>query len=403
MNFRKHLLLKRKVISSLIVFCIYAVIGIMYISIRSTQMDKEHIRLIESLDKIEVNFYNARIEIDKSIINNKNSTKEHINRIISRAHINIEQIHKSLLSKDCDDKLLFALKVEIDNLTKETGKNRLSNLNEIHKNFNNIFPKINKNIHKSIKSDNSRFKLEIFIFSCILILCLICAIIFILNLINKLITADRLIINNTIKIEEEERNRIAMDLHDDLGAQLSSISLYTKLLEREYANNDKISEKIKHIKTLSKQALNSAQIVISNLKPEHISKHYLLDALDKLIYRNNKLNQQIIEIDSLDFNTELEKTTEIILYRISTELLNNTLKHSKAKNIKIRISNNKNIVYYIYQDDGIGFNLDKYDNNKNMGLQNIKKRVDMLGGICKFESEKHKGMQFSLEFNRFKK
>lgn len=403
MNFRKHLRLKHKIILSLIAFCTYTIIGMLYVSTRSSQKDKDHIVTIESLDKIEVNFYNAIIKINRNIIEDKKNNKTNIDHIINKIHLNIQRITDNNLSKHSEDKLLYILGLEVDKLLITSDLLKLELIDNIHHNFNVVFPKVSKKIHSRIKSDNRRFNFEIFVFSCILVICLLLSIIFILSLINKLITTDRLIINNTIKIEEEERNRIAMDLHDDLGAQLSSISLYAKLLEREYVHVDKIGAKIKHINSLSKQALKSAQIVISNLKPEHISKHKLITALDKFLYRNNKLNDLKFSIHSINFTIDLEKTSEIILYRISTELINNTIKHSKAQRSTIEIYNKRNIVHYIYEDDGKGFDTTANKSANSMGLQNIRKRVDMLGGICKFESEKDKGMKFTLEFNRFKK
>ncbi len=104
----------------------------------------------------------------------------------------------------------------------------------------------------------------------------------------------------------------------------------------------------------------------------------------------------LTNIENKRFNYDLE----ISLYRIVTELLNNSAKHADAKNIKLEIFEKRNLIQLEYKDDGIGFSMENYHNEggyKGMGLENIRSRIKSLNGQFLINTEPGKGIHVFIQ------
>jgi len=186
-----------------------------------------------------------------------------------------------------------------------------------------------------------------------------------------------------------------------MGSLLSSIGLYIKLLQAEKYDNKGVVKKMDQLRQISDQAYSSFEEVIDNLNPACLNKYGLVKSLADLFDKINNTGEVYFELLVENLHHRLLPTTEIILYRICNELINNTLKHSGAKTARIILSNNRNKISLRYTDDGIGFNpvIDYYQNGGKTGLKNLESRVESLGGTYNMKSNPDQGVDIHIQFS----
>ncbi|MGZ2368380.1 sensor histidine kinase [Ancylomarina sp. YFZ004] len=205
--------------------------------------------------------------------------------------------------------------------------------------------------------------------------------------ISKRQETERKILNAVIETEETERKRFAKDLHDSIGPLLSSINLYLSALKQ---TDEK--EKKESIIKVSREAVNEALVSIkeisNNLSPHILSDFGLEKAINSFTQKLQVSERINISFHAENLNERLNEQVEVVIYRVVTELIHNTIKHAKAENIEINISREEDELKLIYIDDGIGFDIRKLESDKanGMGLYNILSRVRSLNGIHKMKS-----------------
>lgn len=184
---------------------------------------------------------------------------------------------------------------------------------------------------------------------------------------------------NTVKTEENERNRISKELHDDVTSQLSIINLNVHLLKQKMASNKDMFKIIDHIETSLKKSTERTRSISHELMPLILKKFGLHHALQEL---EDSVN--ITEIFNLDItNSHIIQINDhfkiLHIYRIIQELVNNALKYSKAKNVHISFEEEQDLnIKMTYSDDGIGFDAKKVKGG--LGLSNMNTRVTLLDG-----------------------
>lgn len=198
---------------------------------------------------------------------------------------------------------------------------------------------------------------------------------------------EREVLNAIISTEENERHRFARDLHDTIGPLLSSIRLYLSTLFKTQSQERK-EELIK----LSDEAINEAVLsvrqITNNLSPQTLTDYGIVSALNSFIQKINASSH--IKIDFLvnGFEYRVPKEVELALYRIATELINNSIKHSGGSNIYIMLDDSQGDVDMIYKDDGKGIIKDNsVELSKGMGLKNINIRLKSLNGVFTINTE----------------
>jgi signal transduction histidine kinase len=211
--------------------------------------------------------------------------------------------------------------------------------------------------------------------------------------------AEHKMLFKTVEIEEQERNRYSRELHDGLGPLLSTIKMYLQRLS-ETGDIDKIRFIASESEQRVKLAIQTMREVSHGLSPLNLSNSGYVKALEDFIRGINKLQELTIDF-SYNNNTRFGDFYEIILYRITTELINNTLKHANARDAEIVLNytiKNKS-VSMTYRDNGKGFDAATVmDTSSGMGLMNIDQRIRILGGRFIIESETGKGVIIYLEF-----
>ena len=133
-----------------------------------------------------------------------------------------------------------------------------------------------------------------------------------------------------------------------------------------------------------------------NMMPESLLKFGLIQAIQDYCESINE--SKILQLTFKDFgiNKRLENDTEIILYRVIQELVNNAIKHAQAENIMIQLVKNDNHITLTVEDDGKGFDVKTLEKIKSFGLNNIQSRVDYLKGNLEIDSKQNIGTSFYI-------
>lgn len=185
---------------------------------------------------------------------------------------------------------------------------------------------------------------------------------------------------------EEERQRIARDLHDSVSHEL--LGLKNVADGKQVATNLKIDSIINDIRSISR-----------NLHPIMFDKIGLKTSVEQLIERAQLVNDFMVTSE-IDYNGLLSNSEELQVYRIIQEALSNVIKYADAIAAKISIFERDNIVFIEIQDNGKGFNYDEVINSsKSFGLHNIIGRSIAIGGEAKITSNKN-GTMVAIEIKK---
>lgn len=177
---------------------------------------------------------------------------------------------------------------------------------------------------------------------------------------------------------EEERNRISRELHDQISSDLLVIKLGLQQLENNSLENSNIQ--IFELKDNVSKALIDVQNISRNLYPQTLEKYGIKYALEEVVNQYNKVASGLVISLECKIN-KLDRLESTLTYRVVQELLNNAVKHSKAKMILLKLEKRNN-VFLTYKDDGIGIDKDKLKTGS--GLLGIENRVKALGGKLLF-------------------
>jgi len=204
---------------------------------------------------------------------------------------------------------------------------------------------------------------------------------------NKLTAMDSMIAG-----QEQERARIAKDLHDSLGGLLSSVKSYFQASQQK---DDKNKSKVIQTATLIDQAASEVRRISHNMMPHALTLSGLKDAISDIAERLEQEKYKVtLELNELP---KLNQTQEIMIYRLVQELIYNVKKHAEANDVFIQLYTHKNTVHLTIEDDGKGFDLQKMDNN-GLGLESVKSRVAYLNGEVVWDSQPGKGTTVNVSF-----
>ncbi|MEZ5195471.1 MAG: tetratricopeptide repeat protein [Bacteroidales bacterium] len=193
--------------------------------------------------------------------------------------------------------------------------------------------------------------------------------------------------------QEEERKRIAKDLHDGLGVILSTVKMHFSLLKEKSPDNKPLIEKASK---LLEQATGDVRRISHNMMPGLLTKLGLYEAAEELFDKVNEIEGLEAHIRIEGEQARLPENTEIMLYRIIQEMVNNTIKHANAKNLVLSMEINPGQLLLKYSDDGTGFNVDDKLAQKSIGLSSIQSRVSFLNGTEEIESSEGNGVTYTI-------
>ena len=186
--------------------------------------------------------------------------------------------------------------------------------------------------------------------------------------------------------EERERKRVAMELHDNLGVLLSATKMqFSEIHDKDPANKELIEKASKYIE----QASTDVRKISHNLMPGLLTKLGLFEALEELFENLGDTDKLEAYFEVVGPKNRLPENTEIMLYRIVQEMVNNTLKHAEADSIDMTMVVQPDEVNISYSDNGKGFNVDEVLKKKTLGMQNIQSRVKFMDGMMNIDSNGH--------------
>ncbi len=210
---------------------------------------------------------------------------------------------------------------------------------------------------------------------------------------------EKMFLNTIIQTEEKERKRFAKDLHDGLGPLLSTVKMSVSSLA-QMKHNEASREIVENTELVINEAIKSLKEISDNLSPHVLNNFGLVRALSNFSNKINITKTIRINLVSNLKDDRFDNNVEVVLYRVVCELINNTIKHAKAKKIDLSLTKDVDYLTIIYQDDGKGFNVAKIIEQpatSGMGFSNIYSRINSLKGEINIESEHKKGTRVTIK------
>ncbi len=208
----------------------------------------------------------------------------------------------------------------------------------------------------------------------------------------------RELLESVVRSQEAERHRIARDLHDHLGQQLTGLRLALADVAKSLGDEPHLMEKVEKAKNISRQLDSDVSLLAFELHAKTLGEQGLIAALEQFVSEWSRNYQ--IRADFHAVNPSARKRmpgeVETHLYRIAQEALNNTLKYAKAASVSVLLEIRSDEIRLIVEDDGIGFDLDstaKAERKpaRGLGLTSMKERADLLGGRLEIETRPGRG------------
>jgi len=199
--------------------------------------------------------------------------------------------------------------------------------------------------------------------------------------------------------QEDERRRIARELHDEAGQALTGINFNLETIIKSIPDGlENLKDQILEIKKQINRTYQEMRRMSHRLHPAILSELGLEPALES--YLSDVANYSGLDIDfrMIGFEKRLDNETETVLYRIAQEVVTNTLKHSGAEYFRLSIIKSYPRIIFLAEDDGVGFDVNTLDKRHNaLGLLGIRERVAQLGGAFAIRSSHDDGTKIRIE------
>ncbi len=208
--------------------------------------------------------------------------------------------------------------------------------------------------------------------------------------------------NKIMQVQEEERKRIAYELHDDTAQYLSILKMQIgALAESAEIQSPKLKERLQFLEKDADRAFNDVRRYSHELRPTVLEHQGLAAALEQIATDYNKLGQLSVEVNVEGMEPELSEEVKLGFFRIAQEALNNARKHAKASQVNTEIRFNHKQLKMTVTDNGEGFNakeaLKTRGGKGSLGLVSMKERADLINADLKIVSEPGKGTQVILK------
>lgn len=199
-----------------------------------------------------------------------------------------------------------------------------------------------------------------------------------------------------LEAEENERQRIASDLHDGVGQMMSAAKINLSNISEHisFASNDEKTRFDNAVKLVD-DSCTEVRAVSHNIMPNALLRNSLAAAVRSFI---NKISEQVIKINlyTEGLNERIDENAEVMLYRVVQECINNVIKHAKANTLDISLIRDGNEISVTIEDNGIGFDTSNKKVFDGVGLKSIRSRVDYLKGTVEWDSRAGKGTVVSI-------
>ncbi len=198
---------------------------------------------------------------------------------------------------------------------------------------------------------------------------------------------------------EQERTRIARDIHDDLGSRLTHISMLSELAEADQANPKEVETHVRKIAASARETVRSLDEIVWAVSPEHDTWNSLVEYLSEYaneFFAGTPIRCRLempMDLPAYPLPSEVRHG----LFLVIKEALTNSLKHARASEVRIKVSQNDSMVEIAISDDGCGFEPDKAGAGPgSRGLRNMRDRAESLQGRLRIESAPGKGTRLTI-------
>ena len=217
---------------------------------------------------------------------------------------------------------------------------------------------------------------------------------------NKIITIEQQkkleLTQAIIDGEEQERTRLAKELHDGIGGLMSMLKLQFTNFKKSHTAIQENAEYNTALDLLN-TASQDIRKISHALMPSALERLGLIDAVEQFCTSMQASADFEIDFQHYNINERLPQRFELLAYRIIQELLNNIIKYAEAKEVLVQLAKNENHLSITIEDDGKGFDVSSIKNKDGIGLQSMQKRIELLGGKMDIDSAIGKGTSVNIE------
>jgi len=212
------------------------------------------------------------------------------------------------------------------------------------------------------------------------------------------------LVNSKVELQEQVLNSVSEEIHDNLGQMLSVVKLNLVKLGKMASKEEDKTKVIGELKTQVSGVINDMRSISKTLSKDFISDFGLVESLKVELARIKRTGEMdaVLICEGKD-TLYLDGQSQIVLFRIAQELINNAIKHAEAKQIKATVTFFDDSLKMTIEDDGKGFDLEaieiKNSQNSGNGLRNMKNRVKIIGGVLNLNSIIGKGTNATIEIN----
>jgi|GEM_PF-2826362 len=200
------------------------------------------------------------------------------------------------------------------------------------------------------------------------------------------------------EVIENERKKIALDLHDDLGQKLTALNMDLAWLKtRTLKQLPHLSDKLSEMTDLLNSTMQNVQDIATELRPAILDDLGLIYAIEWLLNEFKRKSKLKYQFKVSPKGLVIKKRLTVAIFRIVQEALTNVVRHSMAKQVVVSIIKKKKILNIVIEDNGKGIAKKKIDDSKSFGLMGIKERVNIFKGIVKINGEINKGTKIKIE------
>lgn len=199
--------------------------------------------------------------------------------------------------------------------------------------------------------------------------------------------ARHLLLESLVTAQEDERQRLARELHDQAGQTLTNILIRIKTVEHK-SQDEKIKHDLSVLMDTVSDAIEQIRELSYDLRPPALEHFGLGTALQSLAADMAHQNNLTVEFDG-EMEGNIPSECAVTLYRIFQEAMTNIVRHAGAKHISIELAQRQQIAYMRVEDDGCGFDPDQitmYDGKRHLGLISMNERAELFGGRLKMQS-----------------
>ncbi len=204
-----------------------------------------------------------------------------------------------------------------------------------------------------------------------------------------------------VEAQEEERKRIAKDIHDGIGQTLTALKFNLEAIDVN--NTEKAQIKVDRLKGLLSSLIKEVRTVTFNLTPPELHDFGIVATLQKLAQQlHNFTGKEIYFQNKTGFNGRFDSLVEINLYRVVQEAVNNALKYANSNCIIVSLSHSKDKLSIVIDDDGVGFDVDLLETKENgvgMGLFFMRERIHYINGRIFISSSQGKGTRITINID----